>query len=269
MTNKDNALPWLEEGQAFPSVEQALGPDSDAPGLLAAGGSLDTETLLRAYRSGIFPWFSRKQPILWWSPTPRMVLRPQDFRVHRSFKKTLNALRAQGPDSGFVLRFDSAFGAVIRACAQTPRSGQNGGQSGTWIVPAMIEAYEALHHAGYAHSAECWHHGQLVGGLYFVAIGHAVYGESMFSHQSNASKLALALLVSVCKAHGIAAIDCQQQTEHLHSLGARPQDRQLWLQGVGEACTHAPIAWARESLYWDQLLPARVSASPNTLSPSE
>lgn len=243
------ALPWLEPGQAFPPPSQAWGADDPAPGLLAAGGALDVPTLLAAYAGGIFPWFSKGQPILWWSPNPRMVLRVADFKLHESLRKPLKS----GLRSGRIeVRIDHDFGAVIRHCASTPRQGQHG----TWILPEMVAAYEALHQAGHAHSVETWWDGQLAGGLYCVNIGAMVFGESMFSHRSNASKVALAALVAWCRQNGISAIDCQQNTAHLASLGAREMPRADFLQHVSEAITPPAPAWCFPSVYWRHLLPA-------------
>ncbi|MBN4841548.1 leucyl/phenylalanyl-tRNA--protein transferase, partial [Citrobacter braakii] len=165
-----------------------------------------------AYSNGIFPWYSTGQPVLWWSPDPRMVLHVDEFRVRRSFRKVLHRFLK---DPRCEVRIDSAFGDVIRACARTPRPGQDG----TWIVPDMQAAYRALHRAGHAHSVEAWWDGELVGGLYLVNLGRAVFGESMFTHRRDASKMALAALVAACRAWGVALIDCQQQTRHLASLG--------------------------------------------------
>ena len=161
-----HTLPWLEPGEPFPDVAQAWGAAAPAPGLLAAGGALDVPTLRQAYTHGIFPWFSAGQPILWWSPDPRMVLQTAQFRLHRSLRKTLQGLLLQGR---LEVRMDTAFTSVIGACAEAPRRGQDG----TWILPEMVAAYTALHQAGFAHSVETWIDGELVGGLYCVAVGRA------------------------------------------------------------------------------------------------
>jgi len=242
-------IPWIEPGAAFPPVAQAWGPNDPAPGLLAAGGRLDVATLTRAYRQAIFPWFNEGQPTLWWSTDPRMTLRPSRFRVHRSFAKTLRRF-AQTP--GCALRVDTAFPAVIRHCAGTPR-GRNAGV-GTWIVPEMIEAYIELHQAGHAHSVETWIDGTLVGGLYCVALGKAVFGESMFSLRTDASKIALAGLVTLCGRQGVEMIDCQQNTPHLRSLGAQEIPRAEFAAHVSRAATEPPLHWAFEPLYWQSLL---------------
>jgi leucyl/phenylalanyl-tRNA--protein transferase len=241
-------LPWLDPGDPFPPVEQAWGPRDPIPGLLAAGGALDTPTLLAAYRQGIFPWFSADQPILWWSPDPRMVLRPERFHLSHSLRKSLRSGLRQGR---LQIRFDSAFDAVIQACAHTPRPGQDG----TWIVPAMIEAYSALHRAGHAHSVETWWDGRLVGGLYLVNIGRAVFGESMFSLRTDASKMALAALVAACRTWGVPLIDCQQATRHLASLGAAPEARDAFVRAVARAIDAPTPEWRWDCLYWDALWP--------------
>lgn len=240
-------LPWLEPGQAFPPVSSAWGPSDPVPGLLAAGGALDVSTLVAAYRHGVFPWFSDDQPILWWSPDPRMVLRPEHFRLHPSLRKTVRAALRQGR---LAIRIDSAFEHVIQACAQTPRPGQHG----TWIVPNMVAAYTALHRAGHAHSVEAWWDGELVGGLYCVNLGRMVFGESMFSHRSDASKIALAALVACCRAWQVPAIDCQQNTRHLASLGAREEARADFVHTVQQAVAHAAPDWRWDPLYWNGCL---------------
>lgn len=247
-------LPWLDPGDPFPPVSQAWGPASPAPGLLAGGGDLSVDTLLRAYRHGIFPWFSDGQPILWWSPEPRMVLQPKQFRLHRSLRKTLERFRSH-PDC--EIRIDSAFAQVIRACSASPREGQ----SGTWIVRDMVQAYEQLHAAGHAHSVEVWIDGHLTGGLYCVAIGGAVFGESMFTRVTDASKIALAALVALCLDAGVAMIDCQQNTRHLASLGAAEIPRAAFVDAVAQQCELPGPGWTFEPVYWNRLLPPR-PASP-------
>ncbi len=242
-------LAWLEPDTPFPPAAHAWGPGDPAPGLLAAGGTLDTAHLLQAYAQGIFPWFSAGQPILWWSPDPRMVLAVESFRLHRSLRRTLQRFRTT---PGCEIRVDHSFPDVIRACAQTPR----GGQHGTWIVPDMIAAYEEFHRAGHAHSIETWQDGRLAGGLYCIGIGRAVFGESMFAHATDASKIALAALVCLCRHHGAEWIDCQQNTAHLASLGAREIPRERFLRNVETATALAPITWRFDSLYWDALLPS-------------
>ena len=237
------SLPWLEPHDLLPPANCALGEESDAPGLLAAGGDLEVTTLQHAYAHGIFPWFSEGQPILWWSPDPRMVLQVDQFRVHRSFRKTLAQFIHR---SDWEIRIDSEFSRVIQACATTPRRGQ----PGTWIVPEMVSAYIRLHQAGFAHSVETWIGGELVGGLYCVGLGRAVFGESMFSHAPDASKLALAALVAFCREHGITHIDCQQKTTHLASMGAAEMPRTQFLAHAAQASTEQAVHWQFSPLYW-------------------
>jgi leucyl/phenylalanyl-tRNA--protein transferase len=247
MRKSPHTLPWLDADDTFPLVDTAWGEGDPAPGLLAAGRTLDVPTLLQAYALGIFPWFGVGQPILWWSPDPRMVLRTTDFRLHRSLRKSITHFRdAPGHD----IRFDTAFAQVIDACANTPRAGQ----AGTWIVPDMVQAYIALHSAGHAHSVETWINGELAGGLYCVNIGGMVFGESMFAHQTDASKLALAALVAFCRAQGITMIDCQQNTRHLASLGAAEIPRAQFVAHVAVSAALATPLWDFEPLYWNQLL---------------
>ncbi len=245
---QETSIPWLDIGTPFPPATRALGRDSEAPGLLAAGGRLDVDTLHAAYRHGIFPWFSDGQPILWWSPDPRMVLQVERFRLHPSMRKTLRRFR-RAP--GCEIRFDFDFARVIAHCASQPRDGS----SGTWIVQDMQLAYRQLHRAGFAHSVETWIDGELVGGLYCVAIGKAVFGESMFSLSPDASKIALASLVAFCRFHGIRAIDCQQNTRHLASLGAAEMPRADFLRHCNAAADLPAPDWIFEPLYWDQVLP--------------
>lgn len=247
-------LPWLDPGDPLPDAALAWGASDPVPGLLAAGGRLDVPTLQQAYGSGIFPWFSEGQPILWWSPDPRMVLTVAEFRLHRSLRKTLAAFRAA---PACEIRIDHAFVRVISACSQAPRAGQNG----TWILPEMVAAYTELHRAGHAHSIETWVDGELVGGLYCVAIGRAVFGESMFARRPDASKTALAALICLCRRHGIAMIDCQQNTAHLASLGAREMPRAQFVSHVAQARRESGPAWRFEPVYWNELLPARPSST--------
>ncbi|KPF50698.1 leucyl/phenylalanyl-tRNA--protein transferase [beta proteobacterium AAP121] len=237
-------IPWLEPGQPLPHASTALGEDSDAPGLVAAGGGLAPERLEEAYRNGLFPWYSAGQPVLWWSPEPRMVLPTAAFKRSHSLKKTLRRFRRT---PGCEIRFDSNFEAVIQACAGTPREGQDG----TWIVPAMVAAYTAWHRAGRVHSVETWVDGQLVGGLYFVAIGRMCFGESMFAHRTDASKIALAAFVAAARARGVTLIDCQQNTLHLASFGAHETPRRDFLAHVTAATGAADVrAWAYDEAAW-------------------
>ena len=216
-------IPWLEPDTPFPDVAEAL--TTDAPGLLAAGADLSPQRLLMAYRRGIFPWFSEGQPILWWSTDPRMVLRTDEFRISDSLKKNLRKVERDMAEGGrWQVRFDSAFEDVMRACAAPRRDGP-----GTWISEDIIAGYTGLHRLGYAHSSELWLDGQLVGGAYGVSIGRMFYGESMFARVTDGSKIALAYLVRFLRQHGVAMIDCQQETAHLASLGASPISREQFL----------------------------------------
>jgi leucyl/phenylalanyl-tRNA--protein transferase len=246
-TPPTRALPWLEPGQAFPPVESAWGANDPAPGLLAAGGVLDVPTLVAAYSRGVFPWYSAGQPILWWSTDPRMVLETRAFRLHRSLRKTIQQYLREGR---LEIRFDDEFERVIRACAHTPREGQNG----TWILPAMVEAYVRLHDAGMAHSVETWIDGELAGGLYCINLGNMVYGESMFNRRSNASKIALAALVAFCRNQDLPLIDCQQDTAHLASLGGSLMPRDAFCAHVRTALLHPAPNWKFSPVYWQELL---------------
>jgi len=248
-------IPWLSDGEIFPPASTAWDVNDPAPGLLAAGSTLEVETLVNAYSRGIFPWFSMGQPILWWSPNPRMVLQTANFRLHASLRKTLLRFRS---DDRCEIRFDSAFRSVIQACATTPRLGQNG----TWIIPEMVEAYIALHAAGHAHSVETWVHGELVGGLYCVNLGGMVFGESMFADVTDASKIAMAALVAFCLRHGITMIDCQQNTRHLASLGASEIEREFFLSHVAKKRALPPPTWKFKPLYWNELLVKRTPSPP-------
>ncbi|MDR2016335.1 MAG: leucyl/phenylalanyl-tRNA--protein transferase [Burkholderiales bacterium] len=204
---------WFVDGDDFPSVETA---ETDGP--IAISHGLTPEQVVAAYRNGIFPWSSDRGAVLWWSPDPRMVLVVDDFKCSRSLRKTLRS-------GVFDIREDSAFVEVMQACASVSRRDQEG----TWIAPEFIEAYSVLHDRGVAHSVETWCDGQLVGGLYGLQIGRFFFGESMFSYQRDASKAALAHLVARLKTQGITHIDCQQETAHLTSLGARPIARTAFL----------------------------------------
>jgi len=207
-------IPWLRPGDAFPPPERAL---REPDGLLAAGADLSVPRLLEAYRRGIFPWFSDDQPILWWSPDPRMVLLPEALRVTRSLARTLR-------NRDHALSSDTDFRAVMEACA-APRPGSDG----TWITSAMVDAYCALHRAGWAHSVEIRIDGVLAGGLYGVAIGRVFFGESMFSRVPDASKMAFVHLVRTLQEAGFELIDCQMATAHLASLGAINMPRSEFL----------------------------------------
>jgi leucyl/phenylalanyl-tRNA--protein transferase len=215
-------IPWLPVEPVFPPLREAL---KEPNGLLAAGGDLSPIRILAAYRRGIFPWFAMGDPILWWSPDPRMVLHPVELKISRSLAKTLR-------NSTYEVRLDSAFAAVIHACATAPRDGQNG----TWITPEMQTAYVELHHLGHAHSVETWVDGKLAGGLYGIAIGHAFFGESMFAHAKDASKIALAHLCAHLQHREFGIIDCQMETMHLASLGAHPISRDDFVMQIDRLC---------------------------------
>ena len=224
-------IPWLRGDAPFPPVSRAL---TSPNGLLCAGGILTPEKLIEAYSQAIFPWFSEGDPILWWSPDPRMVLFPEELKVSRSLRKTV----ARGR---FETRFDTRFREVMEACAQ-PRDGQGG----TWIVPEMVQAYTGLHELGFAHSVESWLDGRLVGGLYGVSLGRAFFGESMFSRETDASKVALVRLVERLRERGCRVIDCQQATAHLASLGAREIPRKEFAKLVRESIQY-PLSGERWS----------------------
>ncbi|UCH48263.1 MAG: leucyl/phenylalanyl-tRNA--protein transferase [Betaproteobacteria bacterium] len=221
----DGVIPWLRPGDEFPPLSRAL---SEPNGLLAAGGDLATSTLLRAYRLGIFPWFGDDDPILWWSPDPRMVLFPEELHVSRSMRKTLRS-------GQFEVTADREFLHVIRACRQ-PRDGIDG----TWITEQMVDAYLELHRAGYAHSIETWIDGELAGGLYGVAIGRAFFGESMFTRVTDASKIALITLTRLLGAWQFGLIDCQMRTEHLATFGAREIPRARFAQLLADLVDYGP-----------------------------
>ncbi len=209
---------WLDpnHNDAFPHPEQAL---TEPDGLLAVGGDLSAQRIINAYRQGIFPWYNPGEPILWWSPNPRAVLFPEQLHLSKSLKKIIR----QGV---FTTTIDQAFSQVISNCAQTPRHGQ----TGTWITDEMQQAYIKLHNQGIAHSAECWQDGQLVGGLYGLSLGKVFFGESMFAHKSNASKVAFVHLVDELVKKHYAIIDCQVTTEHLLSLGTQEIPRKEFLK---------------------------------------
>jgi leucyl/phenylalanyl-tRNA--protein transferase len=206
----------------FPPLEDAL---TDPNGLIAIGGDLSLPRLLAAYRHGIFPWFSDGEPIIWWSPDPRMVLFPDALKVSDSLKKTLKKKK-------FEVRFNTAFSEVITACSNTLRCGQDG----TWITQDIIDAYCALHAAGFAVSAEAWLNEKLVGGCYGVKIGNMFYGESMFRHVTDASKVAFVSLVEHLRKQGVGMIDCQMKTTHLASFGAGEISRELFIRILNELC---------------------------------
>jgi len=247
MSIQKNNIPWIEESDPLPPAHSACSDEaSGLKGLVAAGGGLSVERLLEAYSHGMFPWYSVGQPVLWWSPTPRMVLEVENFKLHRSLRKTLQKF-TQTPSASVT--FDTAFDRVIEHCAAFEREGQNG----TWILEDMVSAYQALHRAGFAHSVETWIEGELVGGLYCVSIGKAVFGESMFALQTDASKIALSALVAFAKQHGITWIDCQQNTKHLAFLGAHEIPQAAFLQSVDKAVTQTAPTWEFLPRYWKNL----------------
>lgn len=233
MTLKLPRLDW--DNLWFPAVAQAL----DEPnGLLAFGGDLRPERILAAYRHGIFPWYQDDQPILWWSPNPRAVLFPEHIHISRSMRKVLQS-------NVFSVRMDTEFAGVMRGCAEISER-----RNGTWITPAMHNAYCKLHELGYAHSIEVWREGNLVGGLYGLALGAVFFGESMFSREENASKLALIRLCQQLQRWGFAVIDCQVSNSHLHSLGACTIARSDFLKLLEQHTDRAPVnngcAWQFE-----------------------
>ncbi|HMN46662.1 MAG TPA: leucyl/phenylalanyl-tRNA--protein transferase [Povalibacter sp.] len=219
------SIVWLSERDSpdtFPPVDRAL---REPDGLLAAGGDLSPHRLIAAYRRGIFPWYSQGQPILWWCPDPRAVLFPGEFKLSRSLAKTLR-------NKGFETRLDTAFTSVIQACGSVAvRPG------GTWLSPEMQAAYVSLHEQGYAHSVETWYEGRLVGGLYGVAVGRMFFGESMFSLERDASKVAMSRLCGELVARDFHMIDCQMATPHLMSLGAQLIPRNRFIQQLAEHTT--------------------------------
>lgn len=223
-------IPWLDLDDPFPPVDRAL---SDPNGLLAAGADLSAERLLDAYARGIFPWFGDDDPLLWWSPDPRMVLVPDEVHVARSLRRVLRAGR-------FTVTADTVFADVVAACA-APREGADG----TWITDDIAAAYWRLARIGFAHSVETWHDGRLVGGLYGVALGRMFYGESMFARESDASKVALVTLARQLARWGFGMIDCQMSTAHLASLGAREIPRAEFLRRLAPlvAQPHVPAPW--------------------------
>ena len=222
-------LAWLDNADPFPPVERAL---KNPNGLLAAGGDLSVPRLLEAYRRGVFPWYSAAEPILWWSPDPRMVLHCDELKVSRSLAKSVR-------NKGYELRIDTAFDRVLAGCADR--------EEGTWLGRGMRGAYLALHSAGYAHSFETWRDGDLVGGLYGVAVGRMFFGESMFSRATDASKVALVMLVQELKARSIPLIDCQMHTPLLASLGGREIPRRAFLRALSPLVNYPqqPGHWTR------------------------
>jgi leucyl/phenylalanyl-tRNA--protein transferase len=222
-------IPFLPPGAAFPPVERAL---RRPEGLLAAGIDLSVDTLTRAYARGIFPWFNEGDPILWWSPNPRMVLPCDEFHLSRTLRRRLNKRDVR-------VSFDEAFTEVMRVCAE-PRDGQGG----TWLIPGMQAAYQAMHAQGLAHSVEVWREDRLVGGLYGVALGRMFFGESMVSRESEGSKMALAWLAAQMLEWEMPLIDCQMATDHLASLGARSVPRRQFTAWVADLVGQpGPAQW--------------------------
>ena len=217
-------IPWLDSRDPFPPVERAL---SEPNGLLAAGGDLSVGRLLAAYRRGIFPWYSEGEPVLWWSPDPRMILSPRSIKLARSLRKRLRK-------RDYQIRADTCFERVMRACAEPRR-----GQPGTWITRDMLDAYAALHARGVAHSIETWIDGELAGGLYGVALGRMFFGESMFTRVPEASKIALAHLARQLARWDFGMIDCQMATPHLATLGAREIPRSEFMRSLSELVNYA------------------------------
>lgn len=232
-------IPWLESPSEFPDTDMAL---QYPPGLLAASQEINADWLQASYARGIFPWYSKGEPVLWWSTSPRAVLYPDEFKLHRSLAK---AIRKMNMDPDSQIRMNGCFEAVMRACA-APRPGQNG----TWITEEVIAAYVELHRRGYAHSIEHWQHNELVGGLYCVAFGSMVYGESMFSTQTDASKIAFAHFVYWLKTQNVRIIDCQQATGHLRSMGARTISRTMFESEMSASITQPPLNWEPRELTW-------------------
>ena len=226
---KSPQITWISSDdppEAFPDIDRAF----DVPdGLLAAGGDLSESRLLYAYRHGIFPWFNEGQPILWWSPEPRCVIVPGKLHVSRRLRRSLR-------QSGFIVRFNTAFDEVVAACAN-----DRPGQDGTWITPEMSTAYGRMHAAGWAHSIEVWRDDALVGGLYGLAIGGVFFGESMFSRVNDASKAAMLALCSVIDAHGFALLDCQVESPHLMNMGAELIPRRRFADTLDKRCDPASL----------------------------
>ncbi|HEX4235280.1 MAG TPA: leucyl/phenylalanyl-tRNA--protein transferase [Caldimonas sp.] len=239
---------WLRgPHDPLPDAERALPRTSDIPGLVAAGGELTPTRLEEAYRKGIFPWFSDGQPILWWSPDPRMVLLPAEFKLSRSLRKTIRRFLAT---PGATIRVDGATRRVIESCATVARDGE----TGTWIVAEMLAAYSAWHALGRVHSFETWIDDDLAGGLYGVAIGRMFFGESMFARSTDASKIALAALVAFCRGHAIETIDCQQKTSHLASFGGREIARADFQRRLQDAIAQSDVGdWSYDLRLWEEL----------------
>ncbi len=233
--DEDYFIPPLSKFSfAFPNPR-----DASDEGLLAYGGGLEPNRILTAYRNGIFPWFNENDPILWWSPNPRLVLYPNDFKITKSFRKVLK-------NKKYMVKFDHNFEQVILLCAKIREH-----KEGTWLIREMREAYTELHKMGYAHSVEVYEEDELIGGLYGVALGNAFFGESMFSLKSNASKIALKALCDIAKDKSYKFIDCQVPTSHLQSLGAKLIDRDIFLDELNEAMKGGEEAQSWSNLKWE------------------
>lgn len=236
-----SSIVWVDPNTPLPSARQA-----STHGLLAAGADLSVERLAEAYSKGIFPWFNEGDPVLWWSPDPRMVLACDDLRVSRSLRKLLRRIESteRDPQASIRVTTDCDFQAVIQACAAPDLK-----REVTWISKDIQDAYLAWHQAGHAHSVEVWQDQQLIGGLYGVCLGRFFFGESMFSRASDASKIALVYLVRVLQRMQITHIDCQQETQHLASMGARPIRRDIFLHYLELALQHPAPHWESGQIY--------------------
>ena len=230
-------IQWVGELDKLPSPRKLIDPDPRFPGLIALSETLSPNRLLEAYRSGMFPWYSENEPVMWWCTHPRMVLETKSFKVSQSFRKSIQSILK---NDDWEIRVDHSFPEIINSCANKIRPGQNG----TWITNEIIDAYGQLHKDGYVHSIETWYQDQLIGGLYCVSIGKMVFGESMFSNQTNASKFALAALSAWCCSMDIRYIDCQQETKHLASLGARPISREDFLDWIDTQINLPMATWS-------------------------
>lgn len=238
-------LAWVGPQDDFPPGHQAWTDDQGANGLLAVGSSLTTDLLIKAYRRGVFPWSSSAEPVLWWTPDPRMVLRIEHFRCHRSIRQAAKQFAREGLE----VRFNQDFEQVIRACAEPRRN-----ETGTWITEPVQQAYLGLHELGLAHCVGLYKNQRLLAGLYFVNLGAMVFGESMFTLVSNGSKVCLAALVQACQQAGVRLIDCQQETSHLASLGASPIPRVDFEQHLQQTVDADPIHWPKNPLDWSTLI---------------
>ena len=229
-------LPWLEPDDPFPSTASALHDAGELNGLLAASAAVSAKQLMQAYPRGCFPWYSPGQPVLWWAPDPRTVLPVSGYRLSHSTRKWLKQLVR---DRRLDIQINVNFAQTMQRCADAP----NRRALGTWITPHMVAAYTELHQQGLAHAIEAWVDGALAGGLYCVAMGHMVFGESMFMQQAGGAKLALAALVALCRAHGLPLIDCQQDTALLRAHGAVATPRLTFEAQVATLVTRPAVSW--------------------------